>query len=168
MGHNPCRSGVSNEDVSVGRIWTEINPWKQIRTCFPQHQVHFLPSKFFLLFPSGSIYNPNSSSRKVTLGKTRILSRGLSDFIDEPNLPSHSTQTNLEALRKHPLTQTKQPPPNYYLHSGKHLSKLQMFYTQNRLEPDCKHLLFFQCTDPLAPWLHVFATQTAFNLTLKQ
>lgn len=58
--------------------------------------------------------------------------------------------------------------PSYYLHSGQHLYKPQMFCTQDRLEPDCKHLLFFQSTDPLAPWLHVFATPTAFQLRLEQ
>ena len=81
---------------------------------------------------------------------------------------SQRTHTDLEIIWKHALTKMKQPPPDHYLHSGKHLYKLQMFCTQNRLEPDCKHLLFFQCTDPLAPWLHVFATPTAFNPTLKQ
>lgn len=80
-----------------------------------------------------------------------------------------TTEINWEYVltREHVLSKTKLPTPNYYLYSGS-IYKLQMFYGQNRLEPDCKHFSFPQCTDPLAPWLHVFATQTAFNLSLKQ
>lgn len=157
-----------HESQSTYRTWTESNPQKQIRICCPQDEVHFLSSKIFLLSPSVSIYNSNSSFRKFTLGKMLMLCKRFSYFIDETDLSSHSTHADWEVLWKHALAKAKQPPPNYYLHSEKHLYKLQMFCTQNRLESDCKHLLFSQCTDPLAPWLHIFATPTAFNLTLRQ
>lgn len=155
--------------LTFARTWTETNAWTQIRIHYPRDQVRFLSSKTFLLPPS-VFTNPNSSSRKFTSGKTPILCERFSKFHWWNNSPrSQLTPTGLaEVIWKEALTETKQPPPNYYLHSGKHLYKLSMFCTQHRLEPDCKHLLLSQCTDPLAPWLHVFATPSAFHLTLKQ
>lgn len=41
---------------------------------------------------------PNSSSRKFTLGKTLILCKRCSNFIDETNLPSHGTHIDLEVI----------------------------------------------------------------------